>query len=86
MRYQVRDLDELRKLLKTPVRLVPHTERSLADEVGVSKTLIGYLKSGERETVAEDVATRVANAYGRNIEDLFVPVPSTCMDGDGSEQ
>lgn len=85
MRYQVRDHEALRELLKTPVRLVPHTERSLADEVGVSKSLIGYLKSGERETFAEDVATGIAETYGLPLEELFVPATSTSMDDDGAE-
>lgn len=83
MRYQVRNFDELRVLIEeTPVRLVPHTERSLADQVGVSKSVIGYLKHGKRGTFPEDVAKRIAEEYGKSLDDLFVPASSTSMNGD----
>lgn len=81
MRYQVRDHDALRELLGTPVRLVPHSERSLADQVGVSKSLIGYLKNGGRDTFAEDFARAVAETYGKPIDELFMPAISTSIDG-----
>lgn len=81
MRYQVRDLDALRRLIEQePVRLVPHTERSLADQVGVSKSVIGYLKHGKRGTFPEDVAKRLAEEYGKPLDELFVPAVSTSMD------
>lgn len=91
MRYQVRDPDAMRELIeKTPVRAVPHSERSLADQVGVSKSLIGYLKHGGRDTFAEDFARGIAEVYGRSLDELFVSVESTSIDdqnepgGDGS--
>lgn len=86
MRYQPRDPEELRRLIEeTPVRLVPHTEQTLADQVGVSKAQIGYLKHRKRRTFAEDVAKGVAEAYHRPLLELFVPVASTSLDDAGGE-
>ena len=81
MRYQPRDPDVLRELFKTPVRLVPHTQRSLAEQVGTSKSTIGYMQDGKRDSYPEDVARGVAEAYGRPFDELFVPAGSTSIDG-----
>lgn len=80
MRYQPRDPEALRELLDTPVRLVPHTHRSLAQQVGTSKSTIGYMLTGERDTFPEDVAKGVAEAYGKPLDELFVPIGSTSID------
>jgi transcriptional regulator with XRE-family HTH domain len=82
MRYQARDPEVLRELVATPVRLVPHTQRSLAELVGTSKSTIGYLISGERDSFTEDVARGVAEAYGKPLDELFVPAPSSSTDGE----
>lgn len=86
MRYQPRDPKALRELIENaPVRLVPHTEESLAAQVGVSKSLIGHLKHGKRRTFDEAFAKGIAEAYHVPLLDLFVPASSTDMNGDGAQ-
>lgn len=83
MRYQPRDPAALRELIEnTPARHVPHTERSLAKQLGVSKSLIGHLKHGNRDTYDEDFAKGIAETYQLPLLDLFMPVTSTSMNGD----
>jgi len=85
-RYQVRDVDALRDAMKEPRRLVGFTVRSLADQVGANRTTIGYLLTGERPSVDEDVAKRIAEVFGREVDDLFAPVEFTSVnEDDGAE-
>lgn len=81
MRYRVRDTETLRKLIKEPRRLVPHSVRSLAAHAKTHKTTIDRLLNDERASVDESVAKSVAEVYERPIEDLFVPDGSTSIDG-----
>lgn len=82
-RYRVRDIQALRARMASSQRVVPHSVRSLAALVGANRTAIGYLLTGERPTVDEALAQRLAVALASPVEDLFVPDVSTFRDGEG---
>lgn len=71
-RFRVRDPQVLRERLDTSQRVVPHTIRSLAKQVNVSHALIGFLLTGERDTVDADLAKRIAKELKVPLRDLFV--------------
>lgn len=71
-RYRVRDKDKLRDRLAKSKRVVPHTVRSLAEQVSVSPSLVGHLLSGERETVDSNVAERISAELQVPLSELFV--------------
>jgi transcriptional regulator with XRE-family HTH domain len=71
--YRVRDVKILRERMKASKRVVSHTVRSLADQVGSNRGTIGALLSGEQETLSEELAEQIAFAFGVPKEDLFVP-------------
>lgn len=50
--------------------------RSLADKVGVSRSTIGHLRSGERTTCKPAVAKKIAKVLQCPKEALFLPVSS----------
>lgn len=86
-RYRVQR-DALRERIAKSKRVVPHTVRSLADEVKVSPSLVGHLLTGERDTVDGEVAERISEELEAPFGDLFVPVeyPSGNTDGDSEQQ
>jgi transcriptional regulator with XRE-family HTH domain len=80
-RYRARDIERLRRLKDgTPRREVPHTVRSLAERIGTHYSTLGYLLTGERPTVDEQVAKGFAEEYGLTLEDLFLPEASASED------
>lgn len=76
--------------MKTPRRLVPHSVKSLADEVKTSKSAIGFLLTGDRPVVTEHIAQGVSEAFGVPVDELFVPADSQsqeqeqCGESEGS--
>lgn len=49
-----------------------HTVRSLAAAVGCSRSLIGHLRSGERDTCHPDTAKKIERALDAPVGSLFV--------------
>lgn len=82
--YRVRDLEALRAAVKASTRVVPHSVRSLAEAVGMNRTTIGDLLTGDQERVSEGMAHRLAGALGRPFDDLFMPESSESGDKDKS--
>ncbi|WP_330349755.1 helix-turn-helix domain-containing protein [Streptomyces sp. NBC_00582] len=61
--------------------------RKLADAVGVSKSKIGALLSGERPSVTEDVAERICEVLDVRRDALFYdPLPTPMGVGSHSEE
>jgi len=83
--YRVRDREALRAAVKSSTRVVPHTVRSLAQAVGISRTTVGDLLTGEQERISEGMAHRLAGALGRPFGDLFVADASESGDEDKPE-
>lgn len=73
MRYALRDLELLKKVMKTPGRGVPHTVRSLAEASRVTRSQIGRLVSGDLADLDVMEAHRVSEALGVAVLVLFVP-------------
>lgn len=78
MRYRVR-IETFREEMAKPRRLVPHSVRSLAKVAKVNKTIIGYLLTGERPYVNEDVAVSIAEVFEKPVAELFTPEVYTSM-------
>lgn len=64
-------------LLKQYMTYKDWTIRELADLVGVSKTTIGDLRTGERSYCNPRVAKKIAKALDVPVEVLFLTKPST---------
>ena len=79
-RYRARDIEQLRQLKDTPCREVPHTVRSLAEKLNAPHSIVGFLLTGERPVVDEQLARGFAEEYGRALEDLFLPESSSAQD------
>lgn len=71
-RLRVRDLAQLRERMARSKREVPHSVRSLAQQVNVSHGLVGHLLTGERDSLDSDVAERIAEALDTPVGELFV--------------
>jgi transcriptional regulator with XRE-family HTH domain len=71
--YSVRDVEALRKRMATSKRVVPHSVRSLADQVNSNRGTINALLTGEQATLSEELAQRIAYELGVPMEDLFMP-------------
>lgn len=54
-----------------------HTIRSLAMRAGVSRSVVGFLHSGKRDSCSPATAVAIAKALGCSVENLFVPRVST---------
>jgi len=80
--YEVRDREALQRCVDGSQRVIPHSVRSLAELVGVSRGTIGHLLSGARTRVSVPVAERLAEVLGEPVEALFVPTASTSSDSD----
>lgn len=78
-RLQLTDGDLLRKLMRWAPGGVPLTVRALASQVGVSKSKIAALLSGDRVTVDQATALRIADAVGVHVGALFFEPLSTPM-------
>lgn len=79
-RFRVRDVDALRRSMESSQRIVPHSVRSLADQVGANRSKIGYLLTGERSHVDEALAKRIAEVLMRPVSELFAPEGSSSED------
>ncbi|MER6598928.1 helix-turn-helix domain-containing protein [Streptomyces parvus] len=81
-RLQLTDSELLRRLMRWAPNGRPLTIRELADAAGASKSKIHALLSGERTTVAPDVAGRITTALGVHERALFFqPLPSPTGEG-----
>lgn len=67
----------LRHVLAHPARRQPWSQRELASALGCSKTALGQIVTGERDTVDPDLAERFADAVGCHIWNLFATGAST---------
>lgn len=81
-RFRVRDVAKLRDRMAKSKREVPHSVRSLAQQVNVSHALVGHLLTGERDSLDGDVAERIAEALDTPVGDLFVEEGSPSGYGD----
>ena len=82
---RVRDREALRSALKAPGRAAPDTVRSLAEAVGVNRTTIGDLLTGDQERLSEAAANRIAGALARPFDELFESDLSESADADDVE-
>lgn len=76
VRYDLRDLDLLEKIMEHPGRGQSYTVRSLAKATGISRSQIGRLVSGQQAGLGVTEAHDVAEALGVAILVLFIPPPS----------
>ncbi|MFJ1650040.1 helix-turn-helix domain-containing protein [Streptomyces sp. NPDC088337] len=80
------DSDVLRGLMRRAPGGGSVDIRKLADAVGVSKSKIGALLSGERPSVTEDVADRICEALDVRRDAIFYdPLPTPTGVGDDRE-
>lgn len=90
--YSVRNLEVLRQRMadsQRAVQVVPHSVRSLAEQVNSNRGTIGALLSGKQETLSEELAEAIARELKCPMDDLFVPTEiafpiSTEASADGS--
>lgn len=76
-RLQLTDSDLLRKLMRWAPGGAPLTVRALAAQVGVSKSKVAALLTGDRATAERETALRIANAVGVHAGALFFePLPT----------
>lgn len=59
-----------------PGRGIPYTVRSLAAAIGLSRSLVGHLLSGERKDCDSEAAHAIAGALGVAVLVLFMPPAS----------
>lgn len=76
LRYTLRDADLLGKLMRHPGRGAPYSNRTLADAVGCSHSLIHRLVDGKQDSVEVEIAHAIAEAVGVAVLVLFAPPPS----------
>lgn len=81
-RYRVRDIKTLRERMRQPLRTVPHSVRSLAEQAGANRSTIGFMLTGKRPSVDEDVAKGVSEALGVPLAELFTPEDSPSREGE----
>lgn len=65
------DPTRVREAMARPVRLVTHSTRSLADQVGMSHSKIHGLMTGKRPRLTEDEAEQIAEALNVKTADLL---------------
>lgn len=85
MRYELRALDLLKRIMEHPGQGQSYTVRSLAKATGISRTQIGRLVSGQQSDLGVIEAHRVAEALGVAVLVLFIPPPSPNGDAVTSE-
>lgn len=81
--YRVRDRKKLRGYLEASQRIVPHSVRSLAAELGVNRGTIGNLLTGVQQGVSEELASSIAEELDAPFDELFEPASSESGDIDG---
>lgn len=85
VRYTLRDLETFQKIMESPGRGVRYSVRQLARASGVSRSQVGHLRSGQRDSLEEDQAVAIAEALGVKVLVLFVPPPSLPQGRTGNE-
>lgn len=74
--YCVRDVEVLRQRMAAServVQIVPHSVRSLAEQVESNRGTIGALLTGKQSSLSEELAQAIARELKCPVEDLFVP-------------
>jgi transcriptional regulator with XRE-family HTH domain len=71
--------------MKQPLRTVPHSVRSLAEQAGANRSTIGFMLTGERPSVDEGVAKGVSEALGVPLAELFTPDDSPSREREPDE-
>ena len=74
----------LAHMMEYPARGARWPVRELADVIGCSSSLIGYLRTGDRRHVNEELGHRIAEAVGCHVGSLFVPAASASVDNRGA--
>lgn len=88
-RLHLTDSDLLRLLMRWAPIGRPMTIRGLAERVGVSKSKIHALLSGERATVTPEMARRISGVLGVHERALFfepLPTPTGMVGVEGGER
>ena len=70
----------LAHMMEYPARGSRWPVREMAEVMGCSSSLIGYLRTGDRRHVDEELAHRIAEAVGCHVSSLFVSAVSTSVD------
>ena len=83
-RLRVLDPYVIKHVMAHPARGRAWSVRELAQVVGASPSLIGHLRSGERQTVDAETAQLVSLAVGCEVAVLFDASPSTKFDNNES--
>lgn len=76
MRYTLRDLGTLKKIMEHPGRGAPYSIRTLAEATGISRSQVGRLASGELPDLPVNEAHQMSEALGVAVLVLFVPPTS----------
>jgi len=71
-------------MMEHPARGARWPVRELAEVMGCSSSLIGYLRTGDRQHVDQELAHRIAEAVGCHVSSLFVPTVSASVDNRGA--
>lgn len=80
LRYILRDREILRWIMDHPGRGVPYSIRTLSDATGVSRSQLGHLLRGDRDSLTANEAHDVTEALGVAVLILFAPPPSPWQD------
>jgi len=82
-RMRVIDPGVLAHMMEYPARGPRWSVREMAEVTGCSSSLIGYLRTGDRSAVNEELAHRIAGAVGCHVSSLFMPALSSSVDNRG---
>lgn len=85
-RFRVRDRTAFRDRMAQSKREVPHSVRSLAQQVNSSSSFVGHLLTGERESLDGDLAERISEALDVPLAELFVEDVSPPGNGDDGRE
>ena len=77
VRYVLRDVELLRKIMEHPGRGKPYSIRSLAYTAHVTKSKVERLVRGELDWLDVNEAHRIVEALGVTVLVLFIPPAST---------
>lgn len=76
MRYTLRDLETLKKIMEHPGRGAPYSIRTLAEASGISRSQVGRLATGELPDLPVNEAHQMSEALGVAVLVLFMPPAS----------
>lgn len=79
-RLTVINPDVLAHMMEHPARGRRWSVREMAQVTGCSSALIGFLRTGDRRHVDEELAHQIAAAVGCQTHSLFMPALSATVD------